>query len=100
LDASHIADIAELQLAAVRARLAERSLALSVNAEVMSRLAEEGFDPVYGARPLKRAIQRLIENPLAEAILAGAFAPGDTIEVALKGGEFAFSKANAVSEAA
>ena len=100
LDASHIADIAELQLAAVRARLAERSLALSVNAEVMSRLAEEGFDPVYGARPLKRAIQRLIENPLAEAILAGAFAPGDTIEVALKGGEFAFSKATAVSEAA
>jgi ATP-dependent Clp protease ATP-binding subunit ClpB len=100
LDASHIADIAELQLVAVRARLAERSLALSVNAEVMSRLAEEGFDPVYGARPLKRAIQRLIENPLAEAILAGAFAPGDTIEVALKGGEFAFSKATAVSEAA
>jgi ATP-dependent Clp protease ATP-binding subunit ClpB len=100
LDASHIADIAELQLAAVRARLAERSLALSVNAEVMSRLAEEGFDPVYGARPLKRAIQRLIENPLAEAILAGAFAPGDTIEVALKGGEFSFSKVAAVSEAA
>ena len=100
LDASHIAEIAELQLAAVRARLAERSLALSVNAEVMSRLAEEGFDPVYGARPLKRAIQRLIENPLAEAILAGAFAPGDTIEVALEGGEFSFSKAAAVSEAA
>ena len=100
LDAAHIADIAELQLAAVRTRLAERSLALSVNAEVMSRLAEEGFDPVYGARPLKRAIQRLIENPLAEAILAGAFAPGDTIEVALKGGEFIFSKATAVSEAA
>ena len=100
LDASHIAEIAELQLAAVRARLAERSLALSVNAEVMSRLAEEGFDPVYGARPLKRAIQRLIENPLAEAILAGAFAPGDTIEVVLKGGEFSFSKAAAVSEAA
>ena len=100
LDASHIADIAELQLAAVRARLADRSLALSVNAEVMSRLVEEGFDPVYGARPLKRAIQRLIENPLAEAILAGAFAPGDTIEVELKGGEFAFSKATTVSEAA
>ena len=66
----------------------------------MSRLAEEGFDPVYGARPLKRAIQRLIENPVAEDILAGAFAPGDTIEVALKCGEFSFSKAAAVSEAA
>ncbi|MBA4693217.1 MAG: ATP-dependent chaperone ClpB [Congregibacter sp.] len=100
LDASHIADIAELQLAAVRARLADRSLALSVNAEVMSHLADEGFDPVYGARPLKRAMQRLIENPLAEGILAGAFAPGDTVEVRLERGEFAFSKAAAVSEAA
>ena len=100
LEQSHIADIAALQLAAVSARLADRSLTLSVSDEVMAYLADQGFDPVYGARPLKRAIQRLIENPLAEALLAGQFAPGDSIEASLNRGELAFAKGAAVSEAA
>jgi len=89
-----------LQLEAVSARLADRSLTLSVSDEVMAHLADQGFDPVYGARPLKRAIQRLIENPLAEALLAGDFASGDGIEVSLNRGELAFTKGAAVSEAA
>ena len=54
-------------------------------------LAEAGFDPVYGARPLKRAIQQQLENPLAQKILSGAFSPGDTIEVGVKDGAFVFS---------
>ena len=100
LEQSHIAHIAALQLEAVSARLADRSLTLSVSDEVMAYLADQGFDPVYGARPLKRAIQRLIENPLAEALLAGDFAPGDCIEVSLNRGELVFAKGRAVSEAA
>ena len=100
LEQSHIANIAAFQLEAVSARLADRSLTLSVSEEVMAYLADQGFDPVYGARPLKRAMQRLIENPLAEALLAGDFAPGDCIEVSFNRGELAFAKGTAVSEAA
>lgn len=100
LEQSHIANIAALQLEAVSARLADRSLTLSVSDAVMAHLADQGFDPVYGARPLKRAIQRLIENPLAEALLAGQFAPGESIEVTLNRGELTFTKGTAVSKAA
>jgi ATP-dependent Clp protease ATP-binding subunit ClpB len=84
--------IADIQLESVRRRLAERELAIEVSAEGMDRLAESGFDPVYGARPLKRAIQRALENPLAEELLAGRFLPGDTIEVDLgEDGGFRFA---------
>ena len=66
----------------------------------MAYLADQGFDPVYGARPLKRAIQRLIENPLAESLLAGDFEPGDVIEVNRVGQDMRFSKAADVSQVA
>ncbi len=100
LGQEHIREIAGLQLSALKARLAERSLSLSISDEVMAYLADQGFDPVYGARPLKRAIQRLIENPLAESLLAGDFEPGDVIEVSRVGQDMRFSKAADVSQVA
>jgi len=87
LDRAQIHKIADLQLDALRQRLAERDLALEVTEAALDRLAGAGFDPVYGARPLKRAIQRLIENPLAERILGGEFLPDDTICVDAGEGE-------------
>jgi len=100
LGQEHIREIAGLQLSALKARLADRSLSLSISDEVMAYLADQGFDPVYGARPLKRAIQRLIENPLAESLLAGDFEPGDVIEVSCVGQDMRFSKAADVSQVA
>jgi len=94
---SQIRGIATIQLAGLRGRLAERELALELTDEVLDYLAESGFDPVYGARPLKRAIQQLIENPLAQSILSGEFAPGDVIEGALVAGSLTFTKATAVA---
>jgi len=75
-----IRGIATIQLAALRGRLAERELSLDLDESVLDHLSQAGFDPVYGARPLKRAIQQLIENPLAQSILSGDFAPGATIK--------------------
>lgn len=75
-----IRGIAEIQLANLRKRLAERDLTLDLSDGVMDKIVEAGFDPVYGARPLKRAIQREIENPLAQEILKGTFLPGETIQ--------------------
>ena len=66
---------------ASRARLAERDLELDVDDAATDAIARAGYDPVYGARPLKRAIQRMLENPLAQRLLAGEFRPGDAIEV-------------------
>jgi ATP-dependent Clp protease ATP-binding subunit ClpB len=74
-----LAGIAGIQLELLNRRLAEHDLSLVLSDGVMDKLLEVGFDPVYGARPLKRTIQQLIENPLAESILAGKFAPGDAI---------------------
>jgi ATP-dependent Clp protease ATP-binding subunit ClpB len=84
LAASQIKGIAEIQLSLLRKRLAERDLKLELGDDVMDRLAEAGFDPVYGARPLKRAITQMLENPLAQEVLAGKFAPGDTIRAVLE----------------
>jgi ATP-dependent Clp protease ATP-binding subunit ClpB len=92
---AQIRSIASIQLASLRSRLADRELALSLDDSVLDYLAEAGFDPVYGARPLKRAIVQLVENPLAQAILSGEFAPGDTIEATLSNGTLAFAKAAA-----
>ncbi len=100
LEQSHIANIAALQLEAVSVRLSDRSLTLSVSDEVMAHLADQSFDPVYGARPLKRAIQRLVENPLAEALLAGDFISGDTIQATMSGSELRFDKATTMVDAA
>lgn len=81
LGKEQIRGIANIQLSLLRRRLSERELDLEVSEEVMDKLAEVGFDPVYGARPLKRAIQQYLENPLAQEILKGEFAPGSTIKV-------------------
>ncbi len=87
-----IRGIAVIQLANLRKRLAERDLTLELSDAVMDKLVEAGFDPVYGARPLKRAIQREIENPLAQDILAGNFLPGETIRADREGDRILFHK--------
>jgi len=81
----HIRRIVEIQAGYLRRRLADRDLALEISEAALDRLGEAGFDPVYGARPLKRALQQELENPLAQRILAGEFAPGDTIRVEVRG---------------
>ncbi len=81
LDASHIADIARIQLAVLKARLEHMELALEVSEAAVAELAKVGFDPVFGARPLKRAIQQRLENPLSKLLLEGKFAPKATIHV-------------------
>lgn len=88
----HIAGVARIQLRRLEARLARMDMALEVTEEALRELAKAGYDPVYGARPLKRAIQDLIENPLAKAILEGRFGPKDTIRVTVENGIFRFDK--------
>jgi ATP-dependent Clp protease ATP-binding subunit ClpB len=100
LEQEHIRNIAAIQLEVLTDRLAERSLRLAVSDDVMTHLSEVGFDPVYGARPLKRAIQQLIENPLAHALLAGDFSPGKEIEAKLVNGTIVFTAGAEISEAA
>jgi len=92
LDEAQIGSIARIQLKALEARLAKLEIALEVDESALKAVASAGFDPVYGARPLKRAIQQQIENPLAKEILGGRYAPGDTIRVTATGGEIAFAK--------
>ena len=93
LGKEQLADIAELQLERLRARLAERKLSLELTDAAKEVLAEAGWDPTYGARPLKRALQRLVENPLAQRLLEGEFAEGDTIRVDAQNGELVFERA-------
>jgi ATP-dependent Clp protease ATP-binding subunit ClpB len=85
-----IAGIANIQLGRLRGRLAERELKLELSAEALDKLIAVGYDPVYGARPLKRAIQRWIENPLAQLILSGHFLPGATVTGTVVGDEITF----------
>jgi ATP-dependent Clp protease ATP-binding subunit ClpB len=86
--------ITRIQLEYLRKRLADRNLMLRVSDAALDKLGEAGFDPVYGARPLKRAMQQQLENPLAQRILKGQFLPGDVIEVDVSGGAFQFEKAS------
>jgi len=95
LDKEQLAEIAELQLERLRARLAERKLSLELTDAAKEVLAEAGWDPTYGARPLKRALQRLVENPLAQRLLEGEFSEGDTIRVDAENGELVFERAEA-----
>jgi ATP-dependent Clp protease ATP-binding subunit ClpB len=92
LGATQIRAIVDIQLAGLKKRLAERDMTLELATEARDLLGEAGFDPVYGARPLKRAIQQQIENPLAERILTGQFAPGDRVLVAVEDGALQFEK--------
>jgi ATP-dependent Clp protease ATP-binding subunit ClpB len=97
LDAKHIAKIADIQLKVLSDRLKRMDLGMDVSAAALEELAKVGFDPVFGARPLKRAIQQRIENPLSKMLLEGKFGPHDTIQVnvdpILSPGEFMFTKA-------
>ncbi|MFN3594330.1 MAG: ATP-dependent chaperone ClpB [Thiobacillaceae bacterium] len=92
LDERHIAQIARIQLKRLEQRLAQMDMKLEVSDAAIAELAKAGFDPVYGARPLKRAIQQEIENPLAKEILAGRFAPKDIIRVDVEDGRFVFEQ--------
>jgi ATP-dependent Clp protease ATP-binding subunit ClpB len=93
LTREQLTEIVELQLRRLRERLAERRIELEVTDEAKELLAEEGWDPAYGARPLKRAIQRLLENPLALELLEGRFSEGDLVRVAAHEGELVFERA-------
>ncbi|WJI14761.1 ATP-dependent chaperone ClpB [Pseudoxanthomonas winnipegensis] len=93
LDKAQIKQIARIQMSGLEKRLAERGLKLEVSDKAFELLGNVGFDPVYGARPLRRAIQAQLENPLAQKILAGEFVSGDTIQVDAQGGQLVFSKA-------
>ncbi|HEX2531093.1 MAG TPA: ATP-dependent chaperone ClpB [Burkholderiaceae bacterium] len=93
LDEKHIGAIAKIQLQVLEQRLAKVGIALTVSDAALHKIAEAGFDPVYGARPLKRAIQQQIENPLSKSILEGRFGPSDTIAVDVRNGELVFENA-------
>jgi ATP-dependent Clp protease ATP-binding subunit ClpB len=88
----HIRQIVGIQTGYLRRRLAERDIRIELDGKALDLLGEAGFDPVYGARPLKRAIQQQLENPLAQRILAGEFMPGDTIKVVVKDGALVMRK--------
>jgi ATP-dependent Clp protease ATP-binding subunit ClpB len=100
LDEKHIKSIARIQLGYLEKRLAALEMKLEVSDAALRELASVGFDPIYGARPLKRAIQAQIENPLAKAILEGKFGPKDTVRVEARKGGIAFEKAHTESAAA
>jgi ATP-dependent Clp protease ATP-binding subunit ClpB len=100
LTREQLGEIVELQLERLRERLAERDLTLELTGAAKEALADAGWDPAYGARPLKRAIQRLLENPLALRLLEGEYAPGDAIAVDAQNGDLAFVKAGSPAAAA
>jgi ATP-dependent Clp protease ATP-binding subunit ClpB len=93
LGEEHIKSIARIQLNVLKSRLAKMDYGFDISDAAVTELAKVGFDPVYGARPLKRAIQSEVENPLAKSILQGGFAPKDTIFVDWRGGRMTFDKA-------
>jgi ATP-dependent Clp protease ATP-binding subunit ClpB len=92
LDEKHIAGIAKIQLGYLEKRLAQLEMGIVVDDSALNELAQAGFDPVFGARPLKRAIQQQLENPLAKAILEGRFGAKDTIRVSCENGIMRFAK--------
>jgi ATP-dependent Clp protease ATP-binding subunit ClpB len=92
LDEEELARIVDIQLERLGKRLAQQNLTLDVDKAAKKLLAKEGYDPQFGARPLKRAIQASIENPLAKRILEGEFGAKDTVKIAAKGGTIQFSK--------
>ena len=91
LSKSQIAHIASIQIERLNQRLAQQNINLTVLPEALTYIAEAGFDPVYGARPLKRVIQQRLENPLAQALLNGKILPGETVTVSVhEGGQLEF----------
>ena len=100
LSREQLGEIVELQLERLRERLADRGLKLELTDDAKQAIGDAGWDPTYGARPLKRAIQRLLENPLALRLLEGDFGEGDTIRVDGQNGDLVFVKAAAAEAAA
>ena len=100
LDKEQIRAIAGLQVEILQQRLQERDVSLTLTDAALDLIGDAGFDPVYGARPLKRAIQSQLENPLAQAILAGRFGPGSQIEVDVRDGQLVFVEGQAVDASA
>jgi ATP-dependent Clp protease ATP-binding subunit ClpB len=92
LDQAQIRLIAGIQLGMLKKRLENTGLGMEITDEALDMLAKAGFDPVYGARPLKRAIQQQIENPLAQKILSGGFSSGETVNIDVENGEFSFTQ--------
>jgi ATP-dependent Clp protease ATP-binding subunit ClpB len=92
LDEKNIGEIARIQIKVLEQRLAKSEMSLKVSDAALQKIAEAGFDPVYGARPLKRAIQQQIENPLSKAILESRFGPKDTILADVRNGQLVFEK--------
>ncbi|WP_421831351.1 ATP-dependent chaperone ClpB [Limnobacter sp.] len=92
LDNAHIANIARIQLQRLQQRLASRDMRLEVSDAALAEVVKAGFDPLYGARPLKRAIQQIIENPVSKMILEGRFGPNDVVPVDYKDGAFTFDR--------
>lgn len=92
LDNAHIANIARIQLQRLQQRLVSRDMRLEVSEAALLEIVKAGFDPLYGARPLKRAIQQIIENPVSRMILEGKFGPSDVVPVDFKDGEFTFER--------
>jgi ATP-dependent Clp protease ATP-binding subunit ClpC len=95
LKKDEILQIADLMVDRVRQQMAHQGMDLEVSQEVRELLGNEGFDPQFGARPLRRAVQRLIEDPLSEEILLGRFSQGDTIRAELEDGRIFFTKSGA-----
>jgi len=95
LDESQLDEIVALLLAGVQARLAESGIGLELTDAARAHIAREGYDPQFGARPLRRAIQRAVENPLAKAVLSGEFTRGDTVRVDVREGSLVFEKSTA-----
>ena len=92
LGRDQLRSIVDIQLGYLRKRLADRDIELSLDSSALDLLSEAGFDPVYGARPLKRAIQQQVENPLAQRILKGEFGPGSKIRISAADGALSFSQ--------
>nr|MBC8523332.1 AAA family ATPase [PVC group bacterium] len=99
LTRNNLGSIVEIQLAYLRTRLADRGISLSVSNEALNMICDEGFDPQFGARPLKRVIQHRLENPIANGILSGEYDAGDTVSVDCTDGKLMFSKESITQEA-
>jgi ATP-dependent Clp protease ATP-binding subunit ClpB len=100
LTREQLAEIVDLQLARLRSRLADRGISIEVTDAAKEALADAGWDPTYGARPLKRAIQRLVENSLALRLLEGDFGDGDTVRIEAQDGQLVFERADVAEVAA